>query len=140
MTHTEPTMPAESVSEDRTEASKKVVLDFWRICVEARDIDQVERFLAPDLKQHNPRMADGIDSFRELARDYWKGQPKRPVRPELSEEAPEIVLAKDDLVLLMHRRPTPEPTDPTKTYDRFSFDLYRVANGMIVEHWDDVRK
>lgn len=123
----------------RIEDNKQVVLDFWRVVIEARDLDQVERFLAPDLIQHNPRMTGGIEGFRELAKVYWKGESKRPVEPVLR-EPPELVLANDDLVLLMFRRPTPEPSDPAKTYDRFSFDLYRVAGGKIVEHWDEIRK
>lgn len=40
----------------------------------------------------------------------------------------------------MMRRPRPEPADATKTYDSYWFDLFRVRDGKIVEHWDSALK
>lgn len=134
-----PSAHADAAKDARTEASKKLVLDFWRVVIDARDLDQVEQFLDPNLIQHNPRLGNGVQAFREFAAAYWRGQPKLPVEPTLTTKF-DVVLANDDLVLLMRRIPTPDPSDPSKTYDRFGFDLYRVANGKIVEHWDEVRK
>jgi predicted SnoaL-like aldol condensation-catalyzing enzyme len=49
-----------------------------------------------------------------------------------------IVLAECDLVTAIIKN---TPRDPTAsrgtTYERFSFDTFRVRNGKLVEHWDD---
>ena len=34
----------------------------------------------------------------------------------------------------------PEPSNPAKTYDSFWFDMFRVKDGKLVEHWDNATK
>jgi predicted SnoaL-like aldol condensation-catalyzing enzyme len=123
----------------QADANKRLVLDFWRVVIEARDLDAIGRYCAPDFIQHNPTMANGVAGFAEKTKIWWADGGRRPVEPTLR-HPPALVVAEDDLVLLMFKRPTPEPTDPTRTYDLFSFDLYRVEGGRIVEHWDAARK
>jgi predicted SnoaL-like aldol condensation-catalyzing enzyme len=43
-------------------------------------------------------------------------------------------------VLVMTKHTNPDPTDSAKTYDSFWFDLFRVKDGKIVEHWDNAQK
>lgn len=50
------------------------------------------------------------------------------------------MLVDGDLVQLVIRRPRPEPADATKTYNSHWFDLFRVRDGKIVEHWDPALK
>jgi predicted SnoaL-like aldol condensation-catalyzing enzyme len=45
-------------------------------------------------------------------------------------------MAEGDLVQVMFKRPRPEVDDASKTYMSFWFDLFRVKDGKIVEHWD----
>jgi predicted SnoaL-like aldol condensation-catalyzing enzyme len=40
----------------------------------------------------------------------------------------------------MMKRFSPEPNDPTKVYKWNWFDMVRVDNGMIQEHWDMANK
>ncbi len=119
--------------------NKQLVLDFWRVVIEAKDLSRVSEFLSPDMTQHNPTMRDGIKGFDEFAKALWKGQPRRPVEAVLR-SPPALVLADGDLVQLVFRRPTADPSRPGETYDRYTFDLYRVAGNKIVEHWDGVAK
>jgi predicted SnoaL-like aldol condensation-catalyzing enzyme len=123
----------------QADANKRLVLDFWRVVIEARDLDAIGRYCGADFIQHNPMMKNGIAGFAERARTWWADGGKRPVQPTLR-NPPALVVAENDLILLMFKRPTPVPTDPSRTYDLFTFDLYRVADGKIVEHWDGVRK
>lgn len=127
------------VTTAQMEANKRLVLDFWRVVIEAKDLSHVADYMAPDLVQHNPTMTNGIAGFAAFSRTFWKGQSTRPVEPVLR-NPPAMVLAEGDLVQLVFRRPTPDPVRPETTYDRFTFDLYRVAGGKIVEHWDNVTK
>ena len=34
----------------------------------------------------------------------------------------------------------PDPNRPGETYLGHAFDMYRLENGLIMEHWDDTRK
>ena len=53
---------------------------------------------------------------------------------------PAEVAAEGDLVTLMWRVPRPEPKDKSKTYDSYWFDMFRIKDGKLVEHWDNALK
>ena len=47
---------------------------------------------------------------------------------------PVHVVAEGDLVTFIFKESSPDPKDKTKSYDRFTFDMFRIKNGKIVEH------
>jgi predicted SnoaL-like aldol condensation-catalyzing enzyme len=47
------------------------------------------------------------------------------------------VMADGDMVTIIHQRYRPDPQHKGKFYQVFSFDTYRVQNGLLAEHWDD---
>ena len=53
---------------------------------------------------------------------------------------PVFVVAEDDLVTTCFYLPQPEPGDPGKSYDYFSFSTYRVRGGKIAECWPGSHK
>jgi predicted SnoaL-like aldol condensation-catalyzing enzyme len=53
---------------------------------------------------------------------------------------PATVIAEDDLVMVMWKVKRPEPLDKSKTYEAFWFDMFRVKNSKLVEHWDNAAK
>ena len=53
---------------------------------------------------------------------------------------PAMAFAKGDYVVLIWEREAKDPSDPTKMYKYNDFDLFRVANGKFVEHWDGAMK
>jgi predicted SnoaL-like aldol condensation-catalyzing enzyme len=82
-----------------------------------------------------------VPTGREGFISYFKqkGRPPRPVRAELA-EPPVVVITQGDLVMLMWKSMRPEPADDAKSYESFWFDLFRVKDGWIVEHWDNATK
>jgi predicted SnoaL-like aldol condensation-catalyzing enzyme len=120
-----------------TEANKKLALDFFRVVFEAENIAAAKNYLPENYIQHNPRVAGGLKGFVDYFGPKWK-TPK-PVKPELS-EPPASVVAEGDLVTIMWKTQRPEPKDKTKTYDAFWFDMFRVENGKLAEHWDNAVK
>jgi predicted SnoaL-like aldol condensation-catalyzing enzyme len=124
-------------SPSQTERNKAVVLEFWRVVFEAQNVEAAKSYLAEDYIQHNPLVKTGRAGFVEFFGKIWK-QP-RPVEATLR-KPPELIVAEGDLVTLVWKRQLPEPTDNTKMYEAFWFDVLRVKNGKLVEHWDSATK
>jgi predicted SnoaL-like aldol condensation-catalyzing enzyme len=120
------------------EANKKLVADMWREVFDAQNVENASKYIAPGYVQHNPMAGQGLDGFVGAFSRIWAGK-ARPVEPTLREQ-PAILMAEGDLVTIVFRRPRPEPTDPSKTYDTFWWDTFRVKDGKVVEHWDGATK
>jgi len=50
------------------------------------------------------------------------------------------ITAEGDLVILTFVDDHKDPKDPTKTYTTTWFDMFRIENGKIAEHWDCMTK
>lgn len=122
---------------DQGEANKKLVLDFFRVVFEAQNVAAADAYLAPEYAQHNPLVATGRDGFVAFFSAKWKKA--KPVEAALR-NPPVMVMAEDDLVMLMWKVNKPEPSDKSKTYESFWFDVFRVKDGRLVEHWDNAVK
>ena len=84
-----------------------------------RDTSALDRYFATDFVEHSPLVADGLSGLRELVQSC----------PELRHEA-RRVLHDGDLVTI-HGRFVGLDEQPL-----VGFDLYRVRDGKIIEHWD----
>jgi predicted SnoaL-like aldol condensation-catalyzing enzyme len=123
--------------QSQTERNKVLVLDFWRVVFEAQNAEAANNYLAEDYIQHNPNVKSGRAGFVDFFSKMWK-QPK-PVEATLRNQ-PALVVAEGDLVTLVWKRQLPEPTDTTKRYEAFWFDVMRVKDGKLAEHWDNATK
>ncbi|HUI76511.1 MAG TPA: nuclear transport factor 2 family protein [Bryobacteraceae bacterium] len=114
--------------------NKKIVTDFYRIVFEPRNPDLMEQYIAPDFVEHNPTITGGRDGLVK----FMKTLPK-PASDDVGSDMknpPAYIVAEGDLVTFIFKQAAPDPKDKTKTYDRFTFDMFRIKNGKIVEHWD----
>jgi predicted SnoaL-like aldol condensation-catalyzing enzyme len=121
-----------------TALNKKIVTDFYRIVFEPRNPDLIEQYIAPDFVEHNPNISGG----REGLVKFMKTLPK-PANDDVGSEMknpPAYILAEGDMVTFIFKQSTPDPKDKTKTYERFTFDMFRIKNGKIAEHWDGAAK
>ncbi|WP_369978477.1 nuclear transport factor 2 family protein [Xanthomonas bundabergensis] len=123
-------------SDWRTTANKRLVYDFWRIVFEAGHTEYAPMYMAKDYIQHNPTVANGRDAFLQFLTAFVKPQPIQP-RVQLPLVA---ILAEGDYVTLVSVRTLPDPKDATKTYTTTWFDMFRIQNGKIQEHWDPATK
>lgn len=119
------------------EANKKLVLDFFRVVFEARNAEAAKDYLAEEYIQHNPLVATGRAGFMKYFKEKWKAP--KPAQTEL-QDPPETIVAEGDLVVTMWKLKRPEPLDKSKTYNAFWFDMFRVKDGKLVEHWDNAAK
>jgi predicted SnoaL-like aldol condensation-catalyzing enzyme len=47
-----------------------------------------------------------------------------------------MVLAECDKVMMVMQRYIPDPQKPGKYYETFGFEVYRIKDGKLYEHWD----
>jgi predicted SnoaL-like aldol condensation-catalyzing enzyme len=66
-------------------------------------------------------------------------RPVRPIPPTIAFPVVSI-MAEGDLVLVATVAYADDPENPGKKYASTHFDLFRIENGKIAEHWDNVPK
>ncbi|MFG2820489.1 ester cyclase [Kitasatospora sp. NPDC048365] len=106
------------------EANKRTVLAFYRAAIDEKDADAAVGLLGDRYTQHNPRIADGVDGFRDfvatLRRDF----------PLLRADVKRLVAEGDHVVAHVHGIRVPGGPGTAIV------DIFRFENGRIVEHWD----
>jgi predicted SnoaL-like aldol condensation-catalyzing enzyme len=117
-------------------ANKKLVYDFWREVFEGGHMEAVDRYLADSYMQHNPNVPTGKAGFVAVFSKFAK-----PVPVADRIKAPLVsIVADGDLVVLAFAKTNPDPAQADKTYTTTWFDMFRIENGKIAEHWDPALK
>lgn len=128
--------------ETRAEAAnKKVVIDFYD-ALNAADADGAtkvrikkiaETYLAPDYIQRSELFASlpGPGSARDRLIRMFQNMPAMKLPPSKTLS----VMAEGDLVMMLTARDMPDPITG-KVKSTYIFNMFRVRNGMLVEHWD----
>ena len=111
-------------------ANKKLIFDFWREVFQTHDMTSVPKYMAEDYMQHNPNVPTGRQPFM----DFFGRLPRQPVKAEIDNLV--TILAEGDKVVLAFRRELPDPQNPGKTYTSTWFDMFRIKDGKLAEHWD----
>ncbi|MGY4926256.1 nuclear transport factor 2 family protein [Streptomyces sp. 900105755] len=115
--------PSAPSDPDRTEANRALVAEFAQKVLVGADYSVLTDYISTDTyRQHNPEAADGLDGFGAAAA-RWAEQGRNLVYRTVHR-----VVAEGDLVLLQSEGEFGVPV----AY----WDLFRVADGRIVEHWD----
>jgi predicted SnoaL-like aldol condensation-catalyzing enzyme len=116
--------------------NKKLVYDMWREVLEGGHLELAEKYLAETYMQHNPSVSTGRKGFVDFFSRFAKPQ---PIVDTIKAQVVAIV-AEGDLVTLSFVRELPDPESPTKKYTTTWFDMFRIENGKIAEHWDSAEK
>ena len=116
----------------------KMVLDWWREGFVAGHAEAADKYLAENLIQHNPNFPQGRAAVKAL---LGGRTPVNPIPATLPpQNTPARAFAKGDYVVLIWEREAKDPADPSKMYKYNDFDLFRVENGKLAEHWDGAVK
>jgi len=105
--------------------------------INTHDPDAVDRFVAEDYVNHNAFVADGREANRQFWTVFFAGLPDVRVTME------DLVVSGDRVVGRFVYRGThtgdlmgiPATGKPVEMR---SIDIWRVQNGMFVEHWDEL--
>ncbi len=126
--------PLLASADPKLAANKKLVYDMYRIVLQGGYADRAGEFIAADYIQHNPNAGQGLAGVQDYIR---KTRPERPLEDKL--ELPLInLLAEGNFVQTAFVRT--EKDSAGNTYYSTWFDLYRIENGKIAEHWDPMLK
>jgi predicted SnoaL-like aldol condensation-catalyzing enzyme len=116
--------------------NKRLVYDFWREVFEAGHMEHVDKYMAEGYIQHNPNVPTGRAAFVEFFSRF-----KKPKPVEAKVAGPLVAIAAEgDLVVLSFVRENPDPKDPSRKYTTTWFDMFRIEDGKIAEHWDPAVK
>ena len=111
--------------------NKRLVFDVSRQLVEAGHEEVADMYLADDIVEHNPNIATG----RAGVKAWYASREHKPIEPTL--RAPLVAMvAEGNLVVQIVKVELPDPFRKGAIYTTTWFDMYRIADGRIVEHWD----
>lgn len=106
------------------EKNKAVVVAFYNKALNDKDAEAAIAMMGPTYTQHNARIADGKDGFRQFIAAFKQKYPE-------SHSTIVRVFAEGDYVIL-HVHMVREPG----TRGEAVMDIFRLADGKLVEHWD----
>lgn len=119
--------PVVAIDLDQTEANRTLVRSFTEEVLIGRGLDRFDDFVADGLVDHSPGLAGDRDAVHEALAAEDGGD------PVIRYDRLHRILAEGCFVLTV--------SEGTKAGVHTSFyDLFRVAGGKIVEHWDTVEK
>ena len=115
-------------------ANKRLVYDMYRIVLQGGYAGRAGEFIAVDYIQHNPNAEQGLAGVQDYIR---KTRGEIPLEDRL--ELPMInLMAEGDHVTIAFARG--EKDAAGNTYYTTWFDMFRIENGKIAEHWDPMLK
>lgn len=112
---------------DLTDVNRTLVRDFADTVLVGGDLDRLGDFVDPDYLEHNPHLEDGTAALRH-ALQARSGNQRR-----IDYHRVHRVLAEGNFVLCVSEGQL------DGIHSAF-YDLFRVAGGKLVEHWDTTEK
>ena len=107
------------------ERNKQTVLDFYEVGLNRKDFHAAAKLIGDRYRQHNPRIADGIDGFEAFLETL------RQDFPDLRTEVRRIFADGEYVIAHVYGVRVPDQSG-TAIVDIFRLD----PDGKIVEHWD----
>ena len=100
--------------------NKELVLKFYEEVFNNWDLSHVEEMMRPDYMQHSPEVEDGREGFLKFIRGFIAARPRAEIVR---------ILEDGDMVCVFFRCVIGEKIVKV-------FDLYRLEDGRLAEHWD----
>ena len=114
-----------------TERNKAIVRDFYTTVLIGRNVDAAPRFMRQDYIQGNPgnQVPTGLKGFMDTFRKRFA----QKLPPDYKRELLNVIGDKDMVVVYVRQTWTGRDG---QHHQALGFDMFRVQDGMIAEHWD----
>ena len=122
------TKPA-SADEALTARNKDIVQNFYATVLIGRDVDAAPKFLRADYIQHNPQVPTGLKGFM----DAFRARFAQPLPSDYKRELLNVIGNNDMVVVYVRKTWTGQDG---QHHQALGFDMFRLQDGMITEHWD----
>ncbi|KQM20808.1 nuclear transport factor 2 family protein [Novosphingobium sp. Leaf2] len=114
-------------------AASELVMKVMGLLVDPATAPQARPYLTDEYIQHNPSIRSGADAIIEWTQSEEAERARTSMKP--ATEPPMFVHEGDKIVMILPRD-LPHPEDPSKTYRTYWFDMWRIEDGKLAEHWD----
>jgi predicted SnoaL-like aldol condensation-catalyzing enzyme len=118
----------------RLAANKRLVFDMWRGIVNAGHVELADEMLQEGYIQHSPVLPTGRAAFKRI----FSAVPRTEIPPVVSPPLVAII-AEGDLVVMALREEWPQPNGEGR-YATTHFNLFRIEDGRLAEHWHSVQQ
>lgn len=105
--------------------NKELILKFYDEVFNNWDLSHLDDYMLDSYKQHNPVVADGKDGFRSFAEKFLAMKPHMDIIK---------IVCEKDLAVVFFRC-----TLEANGVENKVFDMYRLENGKLAEHWDCIQ-
>ena len=113
-----------NVSQQDLEANKKIVTDFVQLLYGDKDSTAIEKYIANNVKQHNPLLQDGKQWLKDGLRPYLQNPNIKKVKVDIRQ-----IAAEGDKVWTLIREVAPNGNVFARA------EIFRIENGKIAELW-----
>jgi predicted SnoaL-like aldol condensation-catalyzing enzyme len=126
-----------SAAETQLEAGRQAVLSFFDGPVTTATVRQRAALLAEEFVPHDPNFV----RFNERTNVRGRTGFVRAIEDGLA-AAPagtrtrDLLIAECDYVSVVWKQVLPDPEEPGRTWEAFTFDTVRIRDGRIAEHWN----
>jgi predicted SnoaL-like aldol condensation-catalyzing enzyme len=115
--------PTEATDLDRTEENRNLIRSFFDEVLVSGQLDRLDHYIDSEgYTEHNPYMADGLPALRSELSRYAKVKTYDKLHRLLAEGSFVLSVGEGSL---------------DGVHSSF-YDLFRVAEGKLVEHWDTI--
>src|SRR5215470_7505398 len=135
-----PTRPQTAPMTAQEKQNLEMVMNWWREVLYAGHFELAPKYQAENYIQHNPNVNPGRAGFIEFFTKLGR-KPMNPIPKTMpADQTPVVSGAKGDFVWLIFEHEDKDPRNPANTYHYNSFDVLRIENGKVQEHWDSAQK
>jgi predicted SnoaL-like aldol condensation-catalyzing enzyme len=106
------------------EKNLKAVLDFYDVVINGQQYSRVYEFVDKNYIQHKPEVEDGPEGLLDFVRWIYSQSPQHKARIIRS------FVDGDYVILHVH------VINGAEAKDIAVIDIFRVEDGMLMEHWD----
>lgn len=123
-TATTATANAVDENQQKLEANKKLVTEFYQSLYGDKDSTAIDKYVADNVKQHNPALKDGKEWLKTALRPFLSNPNIEKTKMDIKHMA-----AEGDMVWLLVRDVAPNGKEFARV------NIFRVENGKIAEVW-----